>query len=44
MLDSYSDKLIKIIMLNIRKATTKEELITITNTLRETLTLEMDSN
>jgi glutamyl-tRNA reductase len=44
MLDSYSDKLIKIIMLNIRKATTKEELLSITNTLRETLTLEMDSN
>ncbi|MFA6923275.1 MAG: glutamyl-tRNA reductase [Bacteroidales bacterium] len=39
-LDSYSDKIIKVIMLNFRKANSKEDLIEITKTLKNTFTLE----
>ena len=40
-LDSYSDKLIKVIMKNLKNATTKEDMISITKTLRNTFTLEV---
>jgi len=40
MLDSYSDKIIKVIMTNFRRAATKEDLISITKTLSHTFTLE----
>ena len=44
MLDAYSDKIIKLIMKNIRKAATKEELISITTTLKHTLTYDLTAN
>ncbi|MBU0487284.1 MAG: glutamyl-tRNA reductase [Bacteroidetes bacterium] len=40
MLDAYSDKLIKVIMTNLKRATTKEDMISITRTLKETFTIE----
>jgi len=40
MLDLYSDKIIKVIMTNFRRAATKENLISITKTLSHTFTLE----
>ncbi|MBM2814603.1 MAG: glutamyl-tRNA reductase [Ignavibacteria bacterium] len=43
MLDSYADKIIRVIMKNIRRAATKEELISITNTLKDTLTLDINN-
>ncbi|MDD5569898.1 MAG: glutamyl-tRNA reductase [Bacteroidales bacterium] len=44
MLDSYSDKLIKVIMKNIKNSTTKEDLISITKTLKDTFTIEINDN
>ncbi|MCX6154566.1 MAG: glutamyl-tRNA reductase [Candidatus Kapabacteria bacterium] len=44
MLDEYADKIIKVIMKNIRRATTKDELINITRTLKETLTLDINND
>jgi len=40
LLDAYSDKIIKVIMVNLRKASSKEEMISITNTLKNSFTLE----
>ncbi len=40
MLDSYSDKIIKVIMSNLRKAAAKEDLISIAKTLKHTFSLE----
>lgn len=40
MLDLYSDKIIKVIMTNFRRAASKEDLISITKTLKHTFTLE----
>lgn len=40
LLDSYSDKIIKVIMSNLRKASTKEEMISISNTLKNSFTLD----
>jgi glutamyl-tRNA reductase len=40
LLDAYSDKIIKVIMMNLRKASTKEEMISITNTLKNSFTIE----
>jgi glutamyl-tRNA reductase len=42
MLDSYSDKLIKVIMKNIRNSASNEELIHITKTLRNTFTIDVN--
>ena len=41
LLDAYSDKIIKVIMVNLRKASTKEEMISITNTLKNSFTLNI---
>jgi len=41
MMDSYSDRLIKVIMKNIKNSTTKEDLISITETLRQTFTIDV---
>lgn len=40
LLDAYSDKIIKVIMVNLRKASSKEEMISITNTLKNSFTLD----
>lgn len=40
LLDSYSEKIIKVIMQNLLKAGSKEDLISITQTLKNTFTLE----
>lgn len=40
LLDAYSDKIIKVIMTNFRKASSKEDLISITKTLKSTFTIE----
>jgi len=42
LMDLYSDKIIKTIMINFRKSSTKENLIKTTNTLKNTFTLEND--
>jgi len=42
LLDAYSDKIIKVIMVNLRKASTKEEMISITNTLKNSFTLDIN--
>ena len=42
MLDSYSDKLLKVIMTNIRNSASTEELIHITKTLRNTFTIDVN--
>jgi glutamyl-tRNA reductase len=42
MLDSYSDKLIKTIMMNIRKSASPEDLIRITKTLKNTFTIDLE--
>jgi glutamyl-tRNA reductase len=42
MLDSYSDKLIKVIMTNLKNATTKEEIMTISKTLKKSFTIEIE--
>ena len=39
-LDAYSDKIIKVIMSNLRKASTREEMISITKTLKDSFTIE----
>ncbi len=41
MLDAYSDKLIKVIMKNIKNSTSKEDLIAITETLRQSFTFDV---
>jgi len=41
LLDAYSDKIIKVIMVNLRKASTKEEMISITKTLKNSFTLDI---
>ena len=40
MLDSYSEKIIKVIMTNFRRAASKEDIISITKNLKNTFTLE----
>lgn len=40
LLESYSDKIIKVIMVNLRKSSTKEEMISITNTLKNSFTTD----
>jgi glutamyl-tRNA reductase len=40
LMNSYSDKLIKVLMTNIKKATTNEDIIAITNTLRDSFSME----
>jgi len=40
LLDAYSDKILKVIMVNLRKASSKEEMISITNTLKKSFTLD----
>jgi glutamyl-tRNA reductase len=40
MLNSYSDKLIKVIMTNLKSATNKEDLIAITKTLKDSFSIE----
>ena len=42
MLDSYSDKLIKVIMKNIKNSTTNEDLVTIIQNLRKTFTIDIN--
>lgn len=42
MLDSYSDKLIKVIMMNIKNSASNEELIHITRTLKNTFTIDLN--
>ena len=42
MLDSYSDKLFKVILMNIRNSASNEELIHITKTLKNTFTLDVE--
>ena len=44
MLDSYSEKIIKVIMTNFRRAASKEDLISITKTLKHTFTLETNEH
>ena len=44
MLESYSDKLIKVIMMNIRKSASNEELIHITKSLKNSFTLEVNEH
>ena len=39
-LDAYSDRIIKVIMSNLRKASTREEMISITKTLKDSFTIE----
>lgn len=39
-LDAYSDRIIKVIMSNLRKASTREEMISITKTLKNSFTIE----
>ncbi len=43
MLDAYAGKIIKVIMKNIRRATTKDELLKIISTLQDTLSLDIDN-
>jgi len=40
LLDAYSDRIIKVIMANLRKASTKEEMISITKTLKKSFTID----
>jgi len=42
LLDAYSSKIIKVIMVNLRKASTKEEMISISNILKNSFTLDVD--
>jgi glutamyl-tRNA reductase len=42
LLDAYSSKIIKVIMVNLRKASTKEEMISISKILKNSFTLEVD--
>jgi len=42
LLDAYSSKIIKVIMVNLRKASTKEEMISISKILKNSFTLDVD--
>lgn len=42
LLDAYSSKIIKVIMVNLRKASTKEEMISISKILKNSFTLDID--
>ncbi len=41
LLDSYSDRILKVIMSNLRKASTREEMISITKTLKSSFTIDI---
>lgn len=40
-LDAYSDRILKVIMSNLRKASTREEMISITKTLKDSFTIDV---
>ncbi|HET7732613.1 MAG TPA: glutamyl-tRNA reductase [Paludibacter sp.] len=40
-LDAYSDRILKVIMSNLRKASTREEMISITKTLKDSFTIDI---
>ncbi len=42
LMDAYSSKIIKVIMVNLRKASTKEEMISISKILKNSFTLDVD--
>lgn len=42
LLDAYSNKIIKVIMVNLRKASTKEEMISISTVLKNSFTTDID--
>lgn len=42
LLDAYSSKIIKVIMVNLRKASTKEEMISVSKILKNSFTLDVD--
>ncbi|MDO9154230.1 MAG: glutamyl-tRNA reductase [Paludibacter sp.] len=41
LMDSYSNRIIRVIMLNLRKASTREEMISITKTLKNSFTIDI---
>lgn len=44
LLDSYSNKIFRVIMSNLRKASTREEMISITKTLKNSFTIDIPEN
>ena len=41
LMDAYSNRIIRVIMSNLRKASTREEMISITKTLKDSFTIDL---